>query len=232
MTHDEAKSREIAEMYVRGKLIPPERLAFEDHFFSCAECFQEVEALDRMRSAVKDAVRSEQFPQEVPRKSNWVMPLAIAASVLLAVLSGYAFLVSEPRLQSEREQYKQQTLVAQVRVSELERELAGRQPGPEALPLLVLESARASGGNTIRVDKGASQIALWVEPPPNQKGPFTVEIRRASGDLVVALKELVRNSQGGLIVAIPISRQRRGDYRARLLSGNTVVSEYSYTVTI
>jgi len=42
MAHDEAIRSQAAERYVAGELAPAERDAFEEHFFDCPECAEEV----------------------------------------------------------------------------------------------------------------------------------------------------------------------------------------------
>lgn len=223
MTHEEAKSRDLATLYVQNRLDPAERQTFEDHYFGCRECFDELEAMDRMRSAVKQVVRTGEYPESGPRLWNFVAPIAIAASLLLGVVSAWLFYVREPRLTAEREQYK-------ARVAELEKQVASAKPSGSVLPLLVLEAARAGSVTQVRAEKGATQIALWMDPPPNQAGPFRIEIRNAAR-VVLELADLRRNSQGGIVVAIPMELQTAGTYTVRLFAGATLVNEYRYEVT-
>jgi hypothetical protein len=42
VAHDEAIGAQAAERYVAGELTPPERSAFEEHFFDCPECADKV----------------------------------------------------------------------------------------------------------------------------------------------------------------------------------------------
>lgn len=218
MTHAEAQAKEMAELYLAGKLPAAEREAFEDHYFGCEECFAEVQALEKMRGAVKSGDFS------VAPERNWAMWGALAAALAIGTFSAWQVTVQAPKLESEK-------LVALARVSELEKELAGREAiRAGALPVLVLEATRDGGGNLIQVGDGAAQMALWMDVPPGGAGLYRLEIRRASGELVAELKDLRRNAQGAVAVTVPLAVQGPGDYRARLFAGAALTAEYAYTV--
>lgn len=57
MTHQEIQANEIVEQYVRGKLTNAERRAFQEHFFECDECFQQVEVMASFVAGVREASR-------------------------------------------------------------------------------------------------------------------------------------------------------------------------------
>jgi len=56
MDHNEAVRLQAAEKYVLGELPPPLRDEFEEHYFECEECAQEVKAaaefLDNVRASI------------------------------------------------------------------------------------------------------------------------------------------------------------------------------------
>src|SRR5262245_50524128 len=55
MAHQAVQEQETVERYVRNQLGADERRAFEEHFFSCDECFRDVETADRFVAAVRHA---------------------------------------------------------------------------------------------------------------------------------------------------------------------------------
>lgn len=62
MDHTEIEDRQIAELYLRGKLSPDEAAGFEEHYLHCQECLDRLEtaeAMDRSfkRAAGQDAAR-------------------------------------------------------------------------------------------------------------------------------------------------------------------------------
>jgi len=59
MDHNEALQLQAAEKYVLGELPPPLRDEFEEHFFECQECAQDViaaaEFVDNVRAVLRAA---------------------------------------------------------------------------------------------------------------------------------------------------------------------------------
>lgn len=83
MTCTEVQERDIPETYLLGRLDAAERDAFEQHYFECARCYSNLQALRSVREALA-AVRvpARHFPWE------W---LAVAATILLAAGAGIAW---------------------------------------------------------------------------------------------------------------------------------------------
>ena len=99
MTHQEIEEKEIIERYVLHRLAPEERLAFQEHYFACDECFERAQTEARFiagvrassRSGVLAADRTEQprsgLSPAVLRRGwlrAWAMP-ALAACLLAAL---------------------------------------------------------------------------------------------------------------------------------------------------
>ncbi|MBM3756191.1 MAG: hypothetical protein FJW38_19660 [Acidobacteria bacterium] len=228
MNHQEARQRELAELYVRGEMSASDRSAFEEHFFGCAECFEEVEALDRMRSAVKEAVAAGEFTANTPAKRSFAAGVGIAAAALFAAIAGWSVLVEQPRLAAEARRERE---IAKERIGALEKEMAGRELASSSLPVLILEAARDGETNNIRVPSGAKQIALWMEPPPTVAGPFRLGIFTPKGAEIESVGGLARNPQGALAVSIPTRRLPAGSYRARLFGASgKLLAEYAFGV--
>ena len=57
MMHQQIEDEEIIERYVRNQLGAEERKAFEEHYFTCEECFGKLEATERFIAGVRDAGR-------------------------------------------------------------------------------------------------------------------------------------------------------------------------------
>ena len=108
MDHSEAVQLRATEKYLLGDLPTDQREAFEDHFFACTECAQDVKTaavfIDNARAALREApVPARQF-QPARQKSwwGWLQPawgLAAAAAILAVV--GYQNLVTIPHLKTE-----------------------------------------------------------------------------------------------------------------------------------
>jgi anti-sigma factor RsiW len=78
MDHSEAAENKIAEGYVLGELLPEERDAFEEHFFQCAECAEDV----RDAATVLDSLQVVlQQPKVIAFPSRWANVWATAATI-------------------------------------------------------------------------------------------------------------------------------------------------------
>src|SRR6185312_11725212 len=111
MDHAEANKIQAVERYLLGDLQSSEREEFEEHFFSCPECAEEVMTgatfVDNTRAvlredaqqakktfpALADAVRANWF------RSRFITTMAVAGFAVLAVATGYQNTVEIPRLE-------------------------------------------------------------------------------------------------------------------------------------
>ncbi len=91
MTCQAIQAAEIAEKYVQGHLIEVEKRAFEQHFFGCADCFEELQVLQDLQAELarfqSTRARSPESRRRRRRKSHrapqygW---LGLAAAVVAA----------------------------------------------------------------------------------------------------------------------------------------------------
>lgn len=96
MTHSEAVNNQASERYLLGEMTDAERLEFEDHFFGCAECADDV----RVGGLMADGVRAGLVRSQTPRwNASVAVPYALAAG--LALVAGYQALV--PRANAPRD---------------------------------------------------------------------------------------------------------------------------------
>ena len=97
MDHKEATRIQAVDRYLLGELTAVERDEFEEHFFSCGECSEDVHVgailVDNSR-----AVLREEFPDPVPASPSvpprsgwrfWWSPLPMAAAIALLAVVGY-----------------------------------------------------------------------------------------------------------------------------------------------
>jgi hypothetical protein len=111
MTHQEATSTFASERYLLDEMTEPERATFEEHYFSCAECAEDV----RLGALMREGTRAGFLPAAqasgrggvpvlkfrgatAPRSwyQSLAVPWALAAS--LAFLAGYETLIQVPAL--------------------------------------------------------------------------------------------------------------------------------------
>jgi Putative zinc-finger len=120
MVHTHATGTSTAERYVLGEMSDQEREEYEEHYFDCPECADEVRAAAIFRENAEAIRRDEpervaekdtrRGPKEDPKHTRfwqlfWPLPQgALAAAAVMAValsVTGYRSLVVLPRLQAE-----------------------------------------------------------------------------------------------------------------------------------
>jgi hypothetical protein len=113
MEHELAVRNLAVECYLLGEMTPGEREAFEEHYFECAICGEDVRAASRFLADMKGvfeagaAARTAGREAREPRSTlgswpAWLQPqLAAAAFVLLAAVAGVETLSTIPGLRRE-----------------------------------------------------------------------------------------------------------------------------------
>jgi hypothetical protein len=103
MTHEQAVSTLAPERYLLDEMAEPERETFEEHYFSCTACAEDVRTAGLMRDGARAGLLADNVSRVVPfRPRRWyqspALPWAIAAS--LAIVASYQSLVMVPALRS------------------------------------------------------------------------------------------------------------------------------------
>jgi len=160
MNHSEAVRLNAAEKYLLGELSAELRDQYEDHFFDCKECAQDIRAgaafVDNARDVWGGETASETVAKPArARGGRWwdaVLRPAFAVPALAALLlvAGYQNAVTIPRLKSE---------VSQVAT-------------PQTLPSFSLIALASRGGDRLTITVPADKpFSLFVDIPP--KGQFS-----------------------------------------------------------
>lgn len=106
MTHQEVQQGEIIERYVRHQLTPAERQAFQEHYFACEECFEQVEMTARFVAGVRQAAR-QGFLAENVAEPWWAalfkpaLGFALTTALVLAVAFGWLWFNQNPAPRQE-----------------------------------------------------------------------------------------------------------------------------------
>lgn len=151
MEHSEAVRTRIVERYLLNELESGERSAFEEHYFTCQDCAEEVRIgttlMENLHEAVRNApVASAAVPARARRsfQFSWLAPAFAAAAVVLLAVVGYQALVVIPRLRREV------SVVA-----------------PQALTSVSLMSSVSRGGSLPLVKVGPNEpFGLYLDIPP------------------------------------------------------------------
>lgn len=105
MDHEVASKTQAVERYLLGEMPPEERDAFEDHYFSCMVCAEEVRTASSLTGDIRRVLR-QGVPETGRSRFSWLrLPVLVptCAAVLLAVLAGYQNTVVLPGLKAPRE---------------------------------------------------------------------------------------------------------------------------------
>ena len=235
LKHEEIEERGMVEAYVRRRIAPEDCAAFEEHYFQCARCFDDVQVTEKLVQGVKHAVRAGLLDQPGAARRRWLLPafaFAAALAVVLASALSFVVLVRQP----DREgRLRQELQHAQERAAELDRR-AALEAGPEAnIPVAILTASRASdSSNKVRLGPQSRRVLLWIDvpaPPPGTRFGVTVSTR--DGRFTRSIHDLERNSSGALAASLPATDLPAGDYNIRLFKDTAPglpIAEYRLNV--
>ena len=155
--------------YVCDALDPAEREAFEEHFFGCTECAQDVRSGATLISGMKDVLAEEPAPagavvrQPESTRSGWLgwlrPALALPVLIVLIGIVAYQNLVSYPKLK----------MAANT---------------PQVLPWASVNvSSRGANAPTITVHHGEGFLLFVNIPPDSRYSSYIAELHDPSGKL-------------------------------------------------
>jgi len=200
MTHSQDEQIEISEKYVRGELAPQDRAAFEEHFFVCDECFQQVQMTERFVAGMYQAAETGKLPPyQVDARFFWLgnwarfgFAATALASVILAALIVWLLLYQLPHLRNdlahERQAREQDSQQLKTTADQLDAERQQR-----AKLETQLEQARREKENVRPPD---DQVAMLAEP----QGNVPVAILQAERNSNPAATELVLSPEAKSVV--------------------------------
>ena len=210
MTHAQAVKTSAAERYLLDEMPELERYAFEEHYFSCLECAEDVRTLGMMRDGVKagliDQTAREASPVvETSATRAWrpsvVLPWAVAAT--LAIAMGY------------------QTLRAP-------------QPGFEAQALSPITLRPASrGAEPVVPLAGASAVTLAVEVTSAETGELAFELRTSANTAISSGSVQAPPPGAPLLLLIPVWTLTPGEHyflTVRHASSGSPAGEFRFEV--
>jgi hypothetical protein len=223
MDHEEAARIQACTRYVTGDLSGTESAAFEEHFFTCSECAEELKTQAVFAGDVR-AVFHEQAqrlvaaspavpPQTAPGwlekiRLAFALPLA-AAAVLLLGLVFYQNAISIPGLRSQ--------------VAELS--------APQSLPWVPLKIAR--GPEPVVIPKGRPFWIAYFDLPPAVEFPAHCDIESSRGaklrSVTLAAPSLGQPSS----LLLRSSDFPAGNYKFKIRGpkSDSVVVEYSLDIS-
>jgi hypothetical protein len=132
MDHETAVQLKATERYFLGELTGADREGFEEHFFTCPECAEDVQALTVFAANAKAALREEAKPPALPAfLSARTLWLSAALNVALLLGLGYTLLKLAPQVRQELAEARAPQFVQDVPVLGVSRgETAVREIAP------------------------------------------------------------------------------------------------------
>ena len=202
MNHDEAIRLKAAEKYLLGELSAELRDQYEDHYFGCAECAQDV----RTGAVFVDNARDVLVPPSVtelgakhPSASpgGWWATLlrpafAVPALALLLLVAGYQNAVSIPHLK---------TALSQSETA-------------QTLPSFSFISENSRGGAPLAISVPAGKpFSLFVDiPPRGSDASYVCEFQTESGTPELSLNVSADEAKRTVQLLIPAGRLASGKH--------------------
>lgn len=220
MEHDSAVQAKLAERYVLGELSLQEREEFEEHFFDCAVCAEQVQETAVFADNALHALRTESWEerritaQAAPRpswadwlRSRFAIPLAAACTVLLAV------------------NVLQFSL---LRNAKQELALAETLQPISAITLTQTRGLDGAGAPTIRLGSGGRFFELIVDIPPDKEAPVYGYTLSSANGFSEQGSIPAPPDQGPVRLLLAAARFVPGRYTLRVQSGPDQYQDFQF----
>jgi hypothetical protein len=211
MEHDEAIQTNAAERYLLGEVTAAEADSFEEHYFDCRVCAEDMREGARLLESGRDIVRDEResgeavvvpFDSHPKRRPMW-LPIAIAAVLALGIALP--------------------SLLDRARRSESNETATVRSERP--LTFFLRGISRGTGGENLVVLGAHKDLQLNVDvaPPPTPYPRYDLTVRDARGKTIanksvaaeeteepvpLLLRELPAGSYEVVIEGVPVDGNR------------------------
>jgi hypothetical protein len=202
MNHDEAIRLKAAEKYLLGELSAELRDQYEDHYFGCAECAQDIRTgavfIDNARDVlIPPSVTELGAEHQSASPGGWWATLlrpafAVSALALLLLVAGYQNAVTIPHLKNA--------------VSQSET--------PQTLPSFSLISGNSRGGAPLAISVPAGKpFSFFVDIPPNGGySSYVCEFQTESGTPELSLNISADEARRTVQLLIPAGRLTSGKH--------------------
>lgn len=208
MNHDEAVGTSATERYLLHELPDDDRDAFEEHYFECAVCANDVQSA----SAIVDTLPAVLHPKPVVVRhraawhSNFAAKLATAATVIMASMLGWMQVgVLRP---------------LQMTVAEMRQ--------PHVLNYHRLKSNR--GDQAAQAGSSRTPFTLEVPVPPDGSPKYACLIIDARGIIRYSLPVAAAQTEDYVRIEIPAGALPPGNYTLRVDGRRPKIAEYPFTV--
>ena len=214
MDHNEAVRLQAAEKYLLGELPKEQHAAFEEHFFDCPACAEEMKATAAFMEGARQVYR-EQVPETVEIKGlvpaspttrgwfAWLRPaFAIPVFAALLLFIGYQNGVTIPNLKQAS---------PGVVIGE----------GAKSFSLLSADS-RGEGTSAPKIAVGAREdFRLEVDMPGNSSTGYSCQIQDESGKVLASFTVSSEEAKNTVTRIIRGGSLKPGRYTIAIFKGQT-----------
>jgi hypothetical protein len=240
MEHTQAIQLKAAERYVLGELPGDLREQYEEHFFSCLECAEEVNLaaafIENSRAAmgsepVLPPVRLPVAAAQRPAASGWIgtflrPSFAVPVFAALLLLVAYQTFLVIPRLKGTATQ-----------------SVGSLASAPQALASFSLITADSRGGEPLTVTVAPGQpFSLYFDiPPDGHFSSYVCQLQNASGAPEFSLNISAEQAKNAVQLLIPSSSLGTGKHvlvvrglgaQDGAASSGTEVARYPFTLAV
>ncbi len=240
MDHAQAIQLKAAERYVLGELPSDLREQYEEHFFSCVECAEEVNLAAAFVENSRAAMGSEPAMPPVrlpvaaaqrPASSGWLGALlrpsfAVPVFAALLLLIAYQTFLVIPRLKGTTTQ-----------------SMATLGSAPQALAAFSLITSDSRGGEPLTVTVAPGQpFSLYFDIPPDARySSYVCELQNAAGKAEFSMNISGEQAKNAVQLLIPSSSLAPGKHllvvrslgtRDGAAGIGTEVARYPFTLAV
>jgi Putative zinc-finger len=217
MDHDYAVRLSLVEKYLLDELPPELRDEFEEHYFDCVECSQDLGAAAAFLDAAKSELRATPLPKAAPTIPDHTAPIKSPASKSwLSWLWTPAFVV--PALAACLLVIAYQNLVIFPRFRDSLAELRS----PQILPTLSLLGGNSRGGSapSIAMDGSNAFLVLIDIPTQDRFSSYTCLLYSPSGSVAWRVQVSGEEAKDTVSIRVPAGRAAPGSYTL-VVQGNS-----------
>lgn len=206
MDHETAMKTEAIERYLLREMPDGERDAFEEHFFECSDCANELKAASAFLENLKTVVAEEPVVIRKPEQRDWFAWLRWnlaqpALTMALLAIVGYETLYLVPQLRQAAE--------------------------PHMVTSAVLRSETRGEAALIRQSKEEGLLLSFDLPPGIREQKYTIELASADGRKIREIPAAAPPEGDPFQLTIP-ERLEAGVYTVRVLGGSRELARYQF----
>jgi len=207
MTHDDAVKSLATERYTLDEMEPAERDAFEEHYFDCSACAEDVRDAEKFAAGVRSDGRAV-VPIPAPHRFQW---LPVAASVLFIALSAESYWMFSHRTAGPAQ-------TAQASFGEM----------------ITLEStSRGTNDQVVKSIHGDESVALTFPIETDQpQALYTCEVRDAAGRTRATLFVPRAKASEPVLMVLRPHTLSSGNYKLVIRGGEREIAAYPFTVEV